>query len=68
MRRASLLSAALIYLSTSLVIIGCDKSAVPEQKSEKPIPPPIEIKTKQDNKSKLVKEDVDSLPPPVRQK
>lgn len=69
MRRASILSTVLFCLSASLVLFGCDSSKKQqEERTDKPIPPPIDIKTKQDNKSKLVKEDNDALPPPVRQK
>jgi hypothetical protein len=69
MRRKSILSAALFAFAASLMLLGCDNSKkVEEEKRDKPIPPPIEMKTKDDRKSKLVKEDASDLPAPVRQK
>jgi hypothetical protein len=69
MRRKSILSAVLFAFTASLMLLGCDNSKkVEEEKRDKPIPPSIDIKTKNDSKSKLVKDSLDDLPQPVRQK
>jgi len=69
MRRKTILSATLFSFAASLMLLGCDNSKrAEEEKRDKPIPPAIELKTKNDTKSKLVKESLDDLPQPVRQK
>jgi len=67
MRKATILSIALFILSTTAVLIGCDKSKPANDGgvTVKPATPSVEVKTK-NSKEKLVKETLDDLPQPVR--